>query len=37
MWTDPGKSKKSDWPTLEFVGEDRLIVFSSTWSDHGLG
>ena len=36
MWTDPGKSQKSDCPTLEFVGEDRLIVFSSTWND-GLG
>ena len=36
MWTDLGKSQKSDYPTLEFVGKDRLIVFSSTWSD-GLG
>ena len=36
MWADPGKSQKSDCPTLKFVGEDRLIVFSSTWND-GLG
>ena len=26
MWTDPGKSQKSDCPTLEFVGEDRGLI-----------